>query len=475
MTVQYSLGVRDLVGASIAELTTAVSAGRASALEVVEAHLARIGRVAPRLNAFVDVCSDEARTAARAQDDRAARGLPRGPLGGVPVSVKSAIEVAGLRCETGSPLRAGVRASTDAVVVQRLRAAGAIVIGTTNVAEMLMGYETVNPLHGRTRNPWDLARTPGGSSGGEAAAIAAGGSVGGLGSDGGGSVRVPAHWCGIAALKPTPGRVPGTGHQPPCLGPFSLLGVVGPMARTIADVEALYRVIAGWDAGDPLATWARHDSGPVAPANDVWWFETHRAAPTAFETRTAITRAVAALEVAGFTASRRQPAGIEAAGSLWDTLFGDAGELLLGGEPARHLPILEALHRERGPRAPLTAARLTEAWIARDDLRASFTRELGGRVLVCPVAAVPAPRHDERAWTVGAQRVGYLDAMVYTQWFNLLGATAAVVPVGRSPEGLPIGVQIVGAPFMEAHVLAAAGIVERACGGFAPPPEAVTA
>lgn len=467
--------MRDLAGASIAELTAAVSAGHASALEVVDAHLARIARVDGHLNAFVDICGDQARAAARSQDDRAARGEPRGALGGVPVTVKSAIEVAGLRCETGSPTRLGVRASADAVVVRRLRAAGAIVIGTTNVAEMLMGYETVNPLHGRTRNPWDLDRTPGGSSGGEAAAIAAGCSAGGLGSDGGGSVRVPAHHCGIAALKPTPGRIPGTGHQPPCLGPFSLLGVIGPMARTIDDVEALYHVVAGWDEGDPLASWAAPDSTPVAAMNEVWWFETHSHAPATAETRSAVVRAVAALEAAGFTANRRSPAPLDAAGSLWHTLFGDAGEMLLGGESARRLPILDALHREHGPRAPLTAARLAEAWIGRDEARASFARELGGRVLVCPVAAVPAPLHDERAWTVDGRRVGYLDAMVYTQWFNLLGVPAAVVPVGRSAEGLPIGVQIVGEPFTESHVLTTARIVEDACGGFMPPPEVALA
>lgn len=466
--------MRDLVEASIAELTAAVSSGEVSALDVVDAHLSRIGHEDRRLTAFVDVCGDEARAAARTQDDRAARGASRGALGGVPVTVKSAIEVSGLRCETGSPTRQGAIASTDAAAVQRLKAAGAIVVGTTNVAEMLMDYETVNPLHGRTRNPWDLDRTPGGSSGGEAAAIAAGCSAGGLGSDGGGSVRVPAHCCGIAALKPTPGRIPGTGHQPACLGPFSLLGVIGPMARTIGDVEALYRVVAGWDDLDPLATWAAADSGPVAPAREVWWFDTHPAAPATTETRAAVARAVAALEGAGFTSGHRIPAALAAAGPLWDTLFGDAGEVLLGGESARRLPILEALHRERGPRLPLTGARLAEAWIARDEARGWFARELGGRVLVCPVAGVPAWRHEARTWTVEGRRVGYLDAMIYTQWFNLLGAPAAVVAGGRSPEGLPIGIQIVGAPFMEAHVLATAHLVERACGGFVAPPEQAT-
>ena len=264
----------DPCGWPVHRLAAAVAAGEISAVEVVQAHLTRIAAVDPRLGAFVDVDADGALAAARSQDEGAARGEPRGALGGVPVTVKSAIDVAGLRCETGSPTRAGMRSDADAVVVARLRAAGAFVLGTTNVAEMLMGYETVNPLHGRTRNPWDLDRTPGGSSGGESAAIAAGCSAGGIGSDGGGSIRVPAHFTGICGLKPTPGRVPSTGHQPACIGPFSIIGVVGPMARTVAEVEALYRVLAGWDDFDPFATPLEVEAS--LPDRDGWrvgWFD----------------------------------------------------------------------------------------------------------------------------------------------------------------------------------------------------------
>ncbi|MEO8682126.1 MAG: amidase, partial [Vicinamibacterales bacterium] len=235
------------------ELVRLVKHGELSAADLVRAHLDRIAAVDPTLRAFVDVRADAALAEARRQDDRSARGEPRGLLGGLPVTVKSAIEVAGLRCEAGSPSRAGTIATGDATVVARLRAAGAIILGTTNVAEMLMAYESENPLHGRTLNPWDHARTPGGSSGGESAAIAAGCSAGGIGSDGGGSIRVPAHFTGICGLKPTPGRIPGTGHQPACLGPFSLIGVVGPMARTIGDLQMLDQVLAGWDNYDPMA------------------------------------------------------------------------------------------------------------------------------------------------------------------------------------------------------------------------------
>src|SRR5207302_1460990 len=175
-----------------------------------------------------------------------------GPLHGVPLSIKSAIDVAGHRCEAGTRLRAGHIAAQDAPLVARLRAAGAVILGVTNTPELLMAWETDNLLYGRTNNPWDLTRTAGGSSGGEAAAIAAGLSFGGIGSDGGGSIRVPAHFCGICGLKPTPGRIPSIGHFPPGNNSYGWIGVVGPMARKIADVRVLFNILAGPDADDAL-------------------------------------------------------------------------------------------------------------------------------------------------------------------------------------------------------------------------------
>ena len=168
-----------------------------------------------------------------------------GPLHGVPLSIKSSLQVAGLPWEAGTKLRAGIVAERDAPLVTRLRQAGAIILGVTNAPELLMAWETDNLLYGRTNNPWDLSRTPGGSSGGEAAAIAAGMSAGGVGSDGGGSIRVPAHFSGICGLKPTPGRIPATGHFPESVGPFALLGVVGPMARNVGDLKVLFEVMQG--------------------------------------------------------------------------------------------------------------------------------------------------------------------------------------------------------------------------------------
>lgn len=470
--------VNALLALDASTLAARIASGEVGAVDAVRACLDRIAAVDPALGAFVDLRADEALAEARAFDAGAgprSRGVPA-PLGGVPVTVKSAIDVAGLRCETGSPSRRGLRATTDAVVVQRLRAAGAIVLGTTNVAEMLMGYESVNPLHGRTHNPWDLARTPGGSSGGESAAIAAGCSFAGIGSDGGGSIRVPAHFTGICGLKPTPGRVPATGHQPACLGPFSLIGAVGPMARSVADLTRLFGVLAGFDPDDPCAVPAAGDAAPYPPSREVWWFDTDARAPATAETRAAVGAAAGGLAAQGYAVRPGRPAAFDEATAIWDVFFGDAGEMLLTaaiGDVAPTLPIPAAMHRERGPRAPLTALGLAEAWAARDVLRARLIHELQGRVVVCPVAAIPAFLHDERQWTIDGRAVGYLDAMSYTPWANILGAPAAVVPAGRSAEGLPIGVQVIGAPFMDAAVLDVAAAIERACGGVVPPPAGV--
>jgi Asp-tRNA(Asn)/Glu-tRNA(Gln) amidotransferase A subunit family amidase len=457
------------------DIVRLIASGRASAVEVVQAHLAQIERLNPQLNAFVEVRADRALAEASAQDEAAARGRPRGPLGGLPVSIKSAIEVDGLRVETGSPSRQGIVATQDAVCVARLKTAGAIVIGATNVADMLMGYESDNPLYGRTANPWALDRTPGGSSGGESAAIAACCSAGGIGSDGGGSVRVPAHFTGICALKPTPGRVPGTGHQPPCLGPFSLIGLVGPMARTVADLYALFKAVAGWDETDPMAVPMPVAALETQPASGfrVGFFEDDGRFPVTDETRAAVRGAAAALARSGYEVEGFRPTGLDRARELWDTFFCEVGLMVLK-DPLKgaelQLPILKAF-LERGARPPLTGMGLTGAWIDRDLVRAELLRQMDThRILVCPVAAVPAFRHGERHWRIDGRDVGYLDAMVYTQWFNILGNPAVVVPIATTSDGLPIGVQVVGRPFEEELVLSVAAAVERTCGGYRPPP-----
>src|SRR5436305_13392396 len=229
-----------------------------SPVELVQAHLNRFETVNPKINAYVQVDAEQALAAGRHAEKAVLENKTLGPLHGVPISIKSAIGVAGMRCEAGTKLRTGHVATQDAPLVARLRRAGAIILGMTNTPELLMAWETDNLLYGRTNNPWNLQYTAGGSSGGESAAIASGMSAGGVGSDGGGSIRVPAHFCGICGLKPTPGRIPSTGHFPPSGGPFALLGVVGPMARTVRDLELIFEEISGPDNGDP-------NSSPVSP------------------------------------------------------------------------------------------------------------------------------------------------------------------------------------------------------------------
>ncbi|MGA6950241.1 MAG: amidase, partial [Candidatus Sulfotelmatobacter sp.] len=243
----------DLTFLAAVSMAEQIRKKKISPIELIDAHLKQIEKLNPKLNAFVHVEAEHALRAARTAEAEVMSKKNLGPLHGVPVSIKSSIDVAGLRCESGTRLRAGFTPTEDAPLVARLRAAGAIVLGVTNTPELLMAWETNNLLHGRTNNPWDLERTPGGSSGGEAAAIAAGMSAGGVGSDGGGSIRVPAHFCGICGLKPTPGRIPATGHYPESAGPFALIGVVGPMARSIADLKVLFEVMEGPDSGDTCA------------------------------------------------------------------------------------------------------------------------------------------------------------------------------------------------------------------------------
>src|SRR5688572_28006938 len=284
------------------EIAAGIRDRKFSVREVIETHYERIERLDPSLRAFVCIDKERGNREATLADEAIASRTRLGPLHGVPVTIKSSIDVAGLRCESGTPLRRGHTPAVDAPLVSRLKSAGAIVLGNTTVPECLMAWETHNALHGRTNSPWDLERTPGGSSGGEAAAIAACCSAGGIGSDGGGSIRVPAHFSGICGLKPTPGRVPATGHFPASVGPFALLGVVGPMARTIRDLQLLFDVIAGPDNGDPNAAPVPLRQPDAATLRDlrVGYFEEDGHTPVTQETRLAVQRAAQTLSDDGF-------------------------------------------------------------------------------------------------------------------------------------------------------------------------------
>jgi amidase len=444
-----------------------------SVVELAEAHIRQIERLDPRLNAFTDFDAERVRAQARAMDGAA--NDARGPLHGLPVTVKSSIATAGYTCEIGSLLHKGDVPREDAVVVARLRAAGALVLGTTNCPEFLMAYETANVLHGRTRNPWDLERTPGGSSGGESAAIAAGMSAAGLGSDSGGSVRVPAHFTGICSLKPTPGRFPGRGHLPPCVGPFSTLGAIGPMARTMADVALMFRTLGGQDDADPASppVTLRELTPDELRGHRIGVFEDDGLIPVTQETRAAVNAAAEALRDAGFRVEPFRPRTLEQLRKLWWTFFVQCGAMFyepeIRGRREKLSPIFCEFLEIAARTGPLTSTELLNAWAEMDLLRAKTLEEMREYpVLLCPVASVPAWRHGERKWTIDGQTVEYLDVVRYTQWFNTLGAPAAVVPVGRSPEGLPIGVQVAARPFEDEVALGVAAVVDRAFGYRAP-------
>jgi Asp-tRNA(Asn)/Glu-tRNA(Gln) amidotransferase A subunit family amidase len=455
---------------TIGEIAEGIRAKKVSPVEVVEAHLTRIGEMQPKLNAFVHLDVEVARGRARAAEAEAIRGYALGPLHGVPVTIKSCIDAAGWPAAAGSLMRKEYVAATDAPLVARLRAAGAILLGTTNTPEYLMAYETDNSLSGKTSNPWNLAHSSGGSSGGEAAAIAAGCSMGGVGSDGGGSIRVPAHFCGICGLKPTPGRIPSTGHFPPGGGAFGWIGVVGPMARTIADVRALFEVMAGPDAGDA-------DSAPVAVRRvdekdlrgmKIGVLESEALGRATSETKAAVERAAGILSEQGFAVEPKRLNGLERAVELWWYFFGPViGDLIRQGATGQEKllsPMLREFVALTTAEKEMNYDEFLQACGERDRLRGQILRQMGEvHILLSPVSSGPAFRHGEGNWRRGEKEC-YRDAMRFSQWLNLTGFPGAAVPVGMSGEGLPIGVQVIGRPWEEELVLAVAEAIERGRG-----------
>ncbi len=458
---------------SAVELTVLLRESKISPLELANEYITQIERLNPRFNALVDFDAERVRDQARALERSPE---PRGPLYGLPITVKASISVAAHRCELGSLINRGNVPAEDAVVVARARKAGAIVLGITNTPEFLMAYESDNRLYGRVNNPWNLDCTPGGSSGGESAAIAAGLSAGGFGSDSGGSVRVPAHFTGICSLKPTPGRFPGSGHIPGCVGPFSILGAIGPMARTVGDVALLFHVLGGQDPVDPVSPPIPHRRISLDDAKRlrVGYFEDDGLAPVTLETRQAVQDAVRVLKKRGFDVRPFRPNGLEQARKLWWTFFVRCGAMFFEPAVRGHEELLSPIFLEflriAGAEPPLTASELLNAWAECDVIRGKLLEQMQEYpVLLCPVCSIPAFRHGERKWKVDGQEVEYLDVMRYTQWFNVLAAPAVVVPVGRSSEGLPIGVQIAARPFEDETALAVASVIDREFGFVAPP------
>jgi Asp-tRNA(Asn)/Glu-tRNA(Gln) amidotransferase A subunit family amidase len=465
-----------IIFGTIADMAAGIREKRFSPVQVVDAHLERAAALQPKLNAFVHLDVEGARRQARAAEAALMRGERVGPLHGVPLTIKSCVDAAGWPTPAGSLLRKDYVPQVDAPLVARLRAAGAIVLGNTNTPEYLMAYETDNSLSGKTSNPWDLERSAGGSSGGEAAVIAAGCSAGGVGSDGGGSIRVPAHFCGICGLKPTPGRIPATGHFPGGGGAFGWIGVVGPMARTVADLRALFEVTVGPDEGDalsvPVPVWAvkKEEVGKLR----IGILESDSLGKATPETTAAVERAARLLSEQGFVVETKRLNGLDRTIELWWYFFGPviANVIREGvvGQEEMISPMLREYVRLATAEMELTYDGFLKACGERDRLRAEILRQMEEvTVLLSPVSAGPAFGHGEGNWRSGAKE-NYRETMRHSQWLNLAGFPGVAVPVGRSHGGLPIGVQVIGRPYGEELVLAVAEAIERGRGPWQAPP-----
>lgn len=433
-----------------------------SPVEIVEAYLRRIEQVNPRLNAVVTVAPD-ALEQARKVEEKIAQRRPCGPLAGVPVTVKDTIETAGLRTTYGSRVFAGHVPAEDAPAVARLRMMGAVVVGKTNCSELALDYTADNPVHGRTNHPLDPTLTPGGSSGGCAAAVAAGLSAASLGSDLVGSLRVPAHFCGVASLRPTAGRVDGRGHLPPVSGRFALAATLGPVARRVEDLELLFEVLTS-RPGDTVVMGfdRRPELLEAMRGRRVAWYADDGVTPVTEETRAAVESAVGALREAGLVCVEARPPHVGRATELWLGLFSGATreflrETYAGREEAAG-PVARLL-LERGAPGEDDYAR---AFAERERARAELLEWMGETPLVvCPVGAVAAYAHDTRKVSPdGRTWLGTFQSFSYAHAFSVFDLPAACVPAGRTGAGLHIGVQIAGPPGAEREVLAAARIVE---------------
>ncbi len=451
-----------------------VRARQISPVELIDAHLKQIEKLNPKLNAFVIVTADSAREEARAAEAAVMRGDRLGPLHGVPVTVKDSFDLAGHPTLCGSKFRIGHRADRDSTSAARMRAAGAIVLGKTNCPEFLMNYESDNFIIGRTNNPWNLDRTAGGSSGGESAAISSFCSAGGIGSDAGGSIRIPAHCCGIVGLKPTPGRCPATGHYPAIGHPGGLLGVGGPMARTALDVQALFRVLAGHDAQDPFSSPVPLREPSMAGLR-VGLMEGFYDVPVQPAIRDAVRKAGAALGGIKIPVEPFRPAGLERAPNVWWFFFGrlSAGgirKIIAGREQEAHWTGVELMNLAEKEPEP-TMPDVLENLAARDRMRAALLRQMEEfPVLLLPACGVPAWKHRERRWETPTKSIGQFEAMMPVTPFNLLGMPGIVIPYGMTDDGLPVGIQLVGRPWEEELILEVAIQLEQVRGFFPSPP-----
>lgn len=445
-------------------MASAIARKGISSEELVRACLDRIGTVNGALNAVVQIAPDKAIARAREADAAIAGGEMWGPLHGVPMTIKDSLDTAGMITTGGTKGRASFVPERDATVVARLRGAGAILLGKTNTPELTLSFETNNLVYGRTNNPYDLSRTPGGSSGGAAAIVAAGGVPFDIGSDYGGSIRLPAHFCGIAGIKPSAGRVPRTGHIYPFGGLQDLFQQIGPMARSVDDLCFLLPVIAGPDWIDPgLAPLPWRDPAEVDLSSLRVSFHTDNGVvtPTA-ETKRTVEAAARALSSRVRSVNEVRPPGVEESYELCLDLYrwdgGAAVSRLLRDAGTTEHTLRAITTGNAIPPAQMDA--VIAQWYGLRSRMLFFMKDYDA--ITCPVNATPALPH-------GVAAAGTLAPFSYTMTYNVTGWPGVVVRAGTSPEGLPIGVQIVARPGREDVALALARFVETACGGYQRP------
>ena len=476
---------------TVRRLAQALAAREISAVELLDLAIRRIEALDGKINAVVVRDFERARAAAREADAALARG-ERGPLTGIPMTVKEAFNVAGLPTTWGFPNAKDWRPPEDAVTVARLKRAGAIVIGKTNVPIRLADWQSYNEVYGTTNNPWDLSRTPGGSSGGSAAALAAGFTPLELGSDIGGSLRTPAAYCGVFAHKPTLGLIPVRGHIPPRLTPIpfeSDLSVVGPMARSAYDLAHALDVLAGPDDYQAIAYRLSLPPPRHAALKDfrILVLDTHPLLPTAASIRGALSGLADNLAKAGAKVTRQSPLLPDLARTariyvrLLLAFFGAD----LADEPYRRLQEevaaipadVETLAVERSRGLAITHRDWRRADRVRTGLAQRWREFFKERdVVICPAMPTLAFPHDHsqpqrnRRLDIDGEKYSYDDQLVWPGIATLNGLPATAVPIARSEVGLPIGVQIVGPYLEDRTTLALAALIEREFGGFVAPP-----
>lgn len=458
----------DLIQRSASQMARLVRAGEVSAVELVEAHLERIAAVNPQLNAVVTLCAERARREAAAADAAVAHGGQLGPLHGVPFTLKDSHDTKGVVSTGGTLGRRNHVPDADSTVAARLRAAGAILLGKTSCPELTQATNG-NAMHPPANNPYNLSRTPGGSSGACAAIVAAAGSPLDFGSDTGGSIRAPAHYCGIAALKPSSGRVPRSGHIIPWgLGAMDGLTQIGPMARSVEDLALTLPIISGPDGVDPVIA-----PVPLGDPADVelgalriaWYPQADGHAPTAAAVQRVVAAAADALRDITRLVAQDCPPMLADYFNLRERVDGADDFNWLRRLLARHgttelSPQLRNLWREA---KPSTFADFTLALEEQDHFRSGMLQWMRSYDAVLAPATVSAARPHEWEPPEGV-RANYAGA------YNLAGWPGAVVRCGTATDGMPIGVQVLAAPWREDVALAVAAALERALGGWKPPP-----